>query len=143
MTIETKPRASDWNAALIEDFRTHGGQVTQGYFAGRELLLLTTKGARTGETRTSPLAYTRDGDRIVIIASKGGAPTHPAWYHNLIANPRVSVELGGERFEALATVEPEPERRRLYDQHSEVYPGFREYEAKTTRVIPVITLRRA
>jgi deazaflavin-dependent oxidoreductase (nitroreductase family) len=142
VTTETRPRANDWNSELIEDFRAHGGQVTQGYFAGRQLLLLTTKGARTGEPRTSPLAYTRDGDRIVIVASKGGAPTHPAWYHNLVANPRVTVELGGERFEAIPTVEPEPERRRLYDQHCEVYPGFREYETKTTRVIPVITLRR-
>lgn len=141
MTTATKPRAGDWNAELIEDFRAHGGEVTQGYFAGRQLLLLTTTGARTGEPRTSPLAYTRDGDRIVIVASKGGAPKHPAWFHNLVAHPRVTVELGGERFETLATIEPEAERRRLYDQHASVFPGFKDYEAKTTRIIPVITLR--
>lgn len=142
MTTQTRPAAADWNAALIDDFRRHQGKVTTGYFADRQLLLLTTTGARTGSTRTVPLAYTRDGDRIVIVASKGGSPTHPAWYHNILANPRVTVELGPERFEAIATVESPTERRRLYDQHAEMHESFRDYESKTSRVIPVITLRR-
>src|SRR6266550_4073935 len=95
-----RPRpAGGFNEGVIEDFRTHHGQITKGPFAGRSLLLLTTRGAKTGHERTNPLAYTRDGDRIFVIASKGGAPTNPDWYRNLRANPRVTVELGPERFE--------------------------------------------
>jgi len=131
-----------WNDDLIADFRAHG-KVTRGPFLGRDVLLLTTKGAKTGEQRTSPLVYSKDGDKLVIVASKGGAPTNPGWFHNLKANPVVSVELGGERFDARATVAtPESERRRLYDQHSVKNPGFRDYEKRTTRRIPVITLER-
>ena len=109
---------------------------------GRQVLILTTTGAKSGEKRESPLAYTRDGDAIVIVASMGGAPRNPAWYHNLVANPRVTVELNGETFEADARVTDPEERRRLYDRHAEVYPGFVEYEARTSRVIPVIVLTR-
>ena len=89
-----------------------------------------------------PLAYTVDGDRIVIVASKGGSPTHPAWYHNVVAYPDVSVELDGERFDATATVIKGEERRRLYDGHAAVHPSFADYEKKTDRVIPVIVLER-
>ena len=132
----------DWNSGLIEDFRAHG-KVTHGPFLGRDVLLLTTKGAKTGSKKTHPLVFHRDGDKLVIVASKGGAPTNPAWYHNLKAHPVVTVELGGETFEARASVtKPEPERRRLYDQHSAINPGFKDYEKRTTRRIPVITLRR-
>ena len=131
-----------FNETLIEDLRAHDGQATSGPFLGRPVLILTTTGAKSGERRESPLAYTRDGDDIVIVASMGGAPRNPAWYHNLVANPRVTVELGGETFQADARVTDPKERRRLYDRHAEVFPGFRDYEAKTSRTIPVIVLKR-
>jgi deazaflavin-dependent oxidoreductase (nitroreductase family) len=108
-----------------------------------QVLILTTTGAKTGERRESPLAYTLDGDRVVIVASKGGSPTHPAWYHNVVANPNVTVEINGERFDAKATVVDGTERRRLYDAHAAVHPSFGDYEARTGgRVIPVIVLQR-
>jgi deazaflavin-dependent oxidoreductase (nitroreductase family) len=132
----------NFNETLIEDLRAHDGQATSGPFQGRPVLILTTTGAKSGERRETPLAYTRDGDDIVIVASMGGAPRNPAWYHNLVANPRVTVELGGETFQAEARVTDPEERRRLYDRHAEVFPGFREYEAKTSRQIPVIVLKR-
>jgi len=131
-----------FNEGLIGDFRAHG-KVTAGPFVGRDVLLLTTKGAKSGQDRTNPLVYSKDGDDLVIVASKGGAPTNPGWFHNLKANPVVTVELGGERFAARATVaKPESERRRLYDQHSVKNPGFKDYEKRTARRIPVITLER-
>src|ERR671927_20150 len=108
---------ADWNAfnrSLIAEYRATGGQVT-GQFAGAPLLLLTTTGARSGQPRTTPLAYTVDGDRLVVIASKGGAPTHPDWYHNLRAQPEVTVELGTETFPARATIPQGAERQRLFD----------------------------
>jgi len=139
-----RPRpAGGFNEAVIDDFRTHEGQITKGPFAGRSLLLLTTRGAKTGHERTNPLAYTRDGDRIFVIASKGGAPTNPDWYRNLRANPRVTVEVGPERFEANATVSKGAERRRLYDLQAARMPAFKDYETKTTREIPVVVLERA
>ena len=135
-------RPRGFNDQLIDDFRAHGGQITSGPFTGRSLLLLTTKGAKTGEERTSPLAYSRDGDRFVIVASKGGAPRHPAWFHNLRAYPDVMVELGREKFHASASVADDNERRRLYDQHAARMPAFADYEKKTTRKIPVVVLER-
>ncbi len=139
-----RPRpAGGFNEGVIEDFRTHHGQITKGPFAGRSLLLLTTRGAKTGHERTNPLAYTRDGDRIFVIASKGGAPTNPDWYRNLRANPRVTVEVGPERYEANATVSKGAERRRLYDLQAARMPAFKDYEKKTTREIPVVVLERA
>lgn len=135
---------SDFNSTLIDQIRATKGHLTEGPFAGRQVLILTTTGAKTGEKRESPLAYTRDGEDIVIVASKGGAPTNPAWYHNIVANPRVTVEVDGATFEADAKVAEGDERRRLYDQHAGIHQGFKEYEAKTGgRVIPVIVLRRA
>ncbi len=131
-----------FNEGLIEDFRAHG-KVTRGPFVGRDVLLLTTTGAQSGRERTNPLVYSRDGERLVVIASKGGAPTHPSWFHNLRKHPIVTVELGGERFPARATAAaPESERRRLYDQHAVRNPGFRDYEKKTTRRIPAVILER-
>jgi len=140
MTMSPPSRAA-WSHALIEDFRAHG-KVTQGPFVGRQLLLLTTTGWKTGEPRTAPLAYTTDGDRIVIVASMGGAPVHPFWFTNIEQHPIVTVELGHETFQARATIADSAERRRLYDQHAELHPGFKEYEAKTTREIPVVILDR-
>ena len=127
---------------MIDDFRAHAGQITSGPFTGRSLLLLTTKGAKTGDERTSPLAYSRDGDHLVVIASKGGAPKNPAWFHNLRTHPDVTVEIGPENFRARAQAAGEPERRRLYDQHATKMPAFAEYEKKTTRKIPVVVLKR-
>lgn len=130
-----------FNDALIEDLRANG-KVTKGPFVGRNVLLLTTTGAKSGETRTNPLVFTRDGDRYVVAASKGGAPTNPSWFHNLRTHPVVTVEVGGERFRARAHVMPEDERRRLYDRHAAENPTFKDYETKTTRRIPVIALER-
>ena len=94
---------NEFNRQLIEEFRANGGKVS-GMFAGAPLLLLTTTGARSGQPRVAPLAYTTDNGRVVVIASKGGAPTHPDWFHNLRANPEVTVELGTETFPARATI---------------------------------------
>ena len=129
------------NKTIIEEFRANGGKVG-GNFAGRTLLLLHTIGAKSREERVNPVAYIRDSDRFVIIASKGGAPTNPAWYYNVVANPLVTVEVGTETFQAQATVAEEPERTRLYDQMVTVMPGFGDYRLKTTRIIPVIILTR-
>ncbi len=135
-------RPGGWNDSIIAQFRANGGQMTSGPFTGRTLLLLTTKGAKTSVERTSPLVYSRDGERFVIVASKGGAPTHPAWYHNLRAHPEVTLEVGTEKFRARASVATAAERRRLYDKHAERMPAFWDYEKKTTRKIPVVVLER-
>ncbi len=130
------------NQGIIDEFRTNDGKVG-GHFAGRNLLLLHTTGARTGQARLNPVAYTADGDRLVVIASKGGADTNPHWYHNLVAHPQVMVEVGTEKFPARAAVAAEPERSRLYDQMVSEFPAFAEYKTKTKRVIPVIVLTPA
>jgi deazaflavin-dependent oxidoreductase (nitroreductase family) len=133
---------SDFNKAVIDEFRANGGKVG-GYFAGANMLLLHTVGAKSGAARTNPMVYVRDGDRLVVIASKGGADTNPDWYHNLLANPDVTVELGDEQFQARATaVTQEPERSRLYAKMVEHRPAFAEYEQKTSRKIPAIILER-
>jgi deazaflavin-dependent oxidoreductase (nitroreductase family) len=134
---------SDFNLKMIEEFRANGGE-TSGPFKGRPLLLLTTKGAKSGEERTTPLVYSRDGERVVVIASMGGAPKHPAWFHNIQANPRVTVEVGDDTYVADATILTEgPERQRLYDQQAALMPNFAEYQEKTSRVIPVVVLSKA
>ena len=135
------PEYKAFNTNLIEEYRANGGEVS-GMFAGAPLLLLTTTGARSGREHVSPLAYTTDGDRLVIIASKGGAPTHPDWYHNLRANPDVTVELGAETFAARASVPEGEERQRLYDQQAARMPNFAEYQRNTERRIPVVVLER-
>jgi deazaflavin-dependent oxidoreductase (nitroreductase family) len=139
MTASTDRSA--WNHGLIEDYRANG-KATSGPFVGRQLLLLTTKGAKSGAERTAPLVYTTDGDKIVIVASMGGAPTHPHWFANVVANPVVTVELGQEKFRARATVADAAERRRLYDAHADLHPSFVDYEQNTTREIPVVLLER-
>lgn len=132
-----------FNDDLIAHFRKNRGVVTEGPFTGRDILVLTTTGATSGLPRTHPLVYTRDGDQYLVIASKGGAPTHPAWYHNLRTHREVTVEVGPQTFKAKATaIARGPERRRLYDQHAAINPGFKEYEQKTTRVIPAVLLER-
>ena len=134
---------SDFNQGIIEQFRANNGKVG-GYFAGANMLLLHTVGAKSGQARTNPLVYVTDGDRLVVIASKGGADHNPDWYYNLLANPDVTVELGTEQFQARATpVTEEPERSRLYAKMVEHRPGFADYEQKTSRKIPAIVLERA
>ncbi len=132
---------NNWNKSTIDEFRANSGKVG-GLFAGKTLLLLHTIGAKSEQERINPVAYVTDGDRLVIIASKGGALTHPDWYHNLLANPLVTIEVGTEQFQARAAIVSEPERTRLYNQMVKMMPAFAEYQRKTTRVIPVITLTR-
>ena len=133
--------AQDRNKAIIEEFRANGG-VVGGFYADKTLLLLHTTGAKSGQERINPAVYIMDGERYVIIASKGGADTHPGWYHNLVANPEVSVEVGTEKFEAIATVAEEPERTQLYEKMVEINSNFGEYPGMTARVIPAIILTR-
>ena len=133
---------SDFNQAVINEFRANAGKVG-GYFEGANMLLLHTVGAKSGQSRTNPLVYVTDGDRLVVIASKGGADTNPDWYYNLLANPIVTVELGTEQFQARATaLTEEPERSRLYAKMVAHRPGFAEYEQKTSRKIPAVILER-
>jgi deazaflavin-dependent oxidoreductase (nitroreductase family) len=127
---------------LITEFRANGGHVTSGPFAGRPVLLLTTKGAKSRQPRLAPVVYSRDGDAYVIVASKAGAPTHPAWYYNLVANPVVTVEVGRETFEARARLTEGAERDRLFAERVAASPNFAEYQRRTTRVIPVVVLER-
>ena len=132
---------SDWNKQIIEEFRANDGRVG-GHFANTQLLLLHTTGAKSGKERVNPVVTFEDNGRLVIVASKGGAPTHPDWYHNLVANPEVEVEYGTERFKARATVTGEPERTELYGRMTRELASFAQYERNTDRVIPVITLSR-
>ncbi len=128
-----------WNQKIIDEFRSNNGKVG-GRFENSTLLILHTIGAKSGKERVNPVAYVKDGDQLVIIASKGGAPDNPDWYYNLRANPRVTVEVGTDKFQAQAEQVSEPERSRLYQKMVDMMPGFAEYEQKTDRVIPVIKL---
>lgn len=126
---------------MIDEFRAKGGKGI-GHF-GDKLLLLTTRGAKSGLLRTKPLVYHRDGDRYVIAASMGGAPTHPAWYHNLVKHRAADIEVGAEKFKVRATPVPKgPERDRLYNAHGDNFAAFKDYPKKTTRIIPVVVLER-
>ncbi|WAL63217.1 nitroreductase/quinone reductase family protein [Amycolatopsis cynarae] len=127
---------------MIDEFRAHSGRVG-GPFAGGDLLLLTTVGARSGLEQTSPLAYVRDGDRLLVVGSAGGSPRHPAWYHNLLAHPMARVELGGETFGAIGVPAEGAERDRLFALIVERAPGFADYQAKVDRALPVVILERA
>jgi len=135
---------SDWNEKIIDEFRRNGGRVG-GAFEGRTLLLLHHRGARTGAERVNPLAYQRvNDDSVAVFASKGGAPTNPDWYYNLVANPAVSVEIGPETFAARARVARGEERERIWERQKAEWPAFAEYEEKTRgiRQIPVIVLEK-
>lgn len=132
---------SDWNKKIIEEFRANDGRVG-GHFANTTILLLHTTGAKSGKERVNPLVTFEDGDRYVIVASKGGAPSNPDWYHNVVANPKVTVEYGTEKFHAQATVTSEPERTELYEKMENQLASFSEYKLKAGRVIPVVTLSR-
>jgi len=130
-----------FNDKVIEEFRANDG-VVGGPFEGAPLLLLGTTGAKSGKARTNPLAYLDDGDRLVIFASYAGADQHPPWYHNLVANPQVTVEVGSEKYQATASTVDEPDRSALYERMVQAMPTFGEYRDKTNRVIPVVALTR-
>ena len=130
---------NDWNAKIIEEFHANEGKVG-GVFEGATMLLLHTEGAKTGAPRVNPLVYLPDGDRYVVFASKGGAPTDPHWYRNLLADPSVTIEVGTEAIAVKANVIAGPERDELYARQVERFASFAEYERMTTRVIPVIAL---
>ncbi|MDN3356255.1 nitroreductase/quinone reductase family protein [Actinomadura sp. DC4] len=129
----------DFNQQVIEEFRANHGRVG-GPFAGGRLLLLTTTGARTGARRTTPLAYLPDGARRLVLASAGGAPAHPAWYHNLLAHPRVTVEDGTFTYDADAEALTGEERDHLFARAAEADPGWAAYQATAGRTIPVVAL---
>ena len=131
----------DFNRAIIEEFRANDGKVG-GPFEGAPVLLLTATGAKSGARRTTPVMYLPDDERMVIFASKGGAPTNPAWYHNLVANPSATVEVGSDTVEVDAVVTSGEERDRLFNHQAELYPQFADYAQKTTREIPVVALLR-
>ena len=133
---------SDWNQKIIEEFRANDGRVG-GNFEGRTLLLLHHTGAKSGTEYVNPLAYQRlSDDSVAIFASKGGAPTNPDWFHNVVANPGVTVEIGTETFSARAHVAEGAEREQIWERQKHDWPGFAEYEEKTTgiREIPVVVL---
>ena len=130
---------NDFNAQIIEEFHANDGRVG-GMFEGSTLLLLHHVGARTGTQRINPLMYSRDGDRYVIFASKAGAPTNPDWYHNLKANPNVSIEVGTDTIDVVASEATGEDRARLFQAQTERSPQFAEYQSKTDRVIPVVVL---
>jgi deazaflavin-dependent oxidoreductase (nitroreductase family) len=132
---------NDWNRKIIEEFRANGGKVG-GQFEGANLLLLRTTGARSGQERVNPVAYQAVGDDYAVFASKGGAPTNPDWYHNLVANPNVTVEIGNATFQGTARVAEGDERERIWARQKETWPGFADYEQKTTRQIPVVVISR-
>jgi len=130
---------SDWNAAIIDEFRARGGKVG-GQFEGAPLLILHTTGAKSGKERVTPLVYQPVGDGLAVFGSKGGAPTNPDWYHNLVANPKVTVEVGTETLVRTARVAEGDERDRIWTAQKQLMPGFADYEAGTTRQIPVVIL---
>ncbi len=132
------------NAGVIEEFRANGGVCT-GWLDGAPVMLLTMTGAKSGRELCSPLVYSTDGDDVIIIASKGGAPEHPNWYHNLVANPQVTVEVGTDKYEATAHLTGEDERARLFAAQAAQMDNFNDYEKSATehgRVIPVFRLVR-
>ena len=130
---------TEFNSQIIDEFRGNGGKLGGG-FAGATMLLLTTKGAKSGNLRTNPLAYLAQGDGIYIFGSKGGAPTNPDWYHNLVAHSSVQAEIGTQTLPFTARVADGDERDRIWSAQKSAYPGFAEYEEKTTRQIPVVIL---
>jgi deazaflavin-dependent oxidoreductase (nitroreductase family) len=132
--------ANDWNKKIIDEFRANGGKVG-GPFEGAPLLLLHSTGAKTGHARVNPMMYLADGNNYVVFASKAGAPTNPDWYHNLVANPRASIEVGDKTINVVARVADDETREPLWSTQKGRYPGFADYEAKTDRQIPVVVLQ--
>jgi deazaflavin-dependent oxidoreductase (nitroreductase family) len=139
MRKATVADTNDFNAQIIEEFRANGGKVGGG-FEGAPMLLLTTVGAKSGATRVHPMMYLEEDGRHYVFASKAGADTHPDWFHNLVAHPEVTVEIGADTLPMRATPLEGSERDRIYAEQARLVPGFAEYEAKTERVIPVVAL---
>ncbi|MEV4134655.1 nitroreductase family deazaflavin-dependent oxidoreductase [Dactylosporangium sp. NPDC049742] len=133
---------SDWNDKIIEEFRANGGKVG-GNFEGAPLLLLHTVGARSGQERVHPMMYQKVDGGYAVFASYAGAPTNPAWFHNLVAQPRVTAEIGTGTQELVARVTDGDEREQIWTAQKAAYPGFADYERKTTRQIPVVVLEPA
>ncbi len=132
---------NDWNKQVIEEFHANGGKVG-GQFEGMNIVLLHTVGAKSNQERINPLAYFKDGDNYVIIASKAGAPSNPDWYYNILAHPDVSLEVGTEHFKAHATVPERQERDRIFAEVAQKAPGFGKYQENNPRIIPVVVLER-
>ncbi len=132
---------NDFNQKIIEEFRANDGKVG-GPFAGSQLLLLHTTGAKSGQERIAPLAYRKEGESLAVFGSKAGAPTNPDWFHNLVANPEVTVEVGTDQFAARARVAEGDEHDRIWEAHTREVPNVAEYQKKTDRTIPVIILER-
>jgi len=135
------PLFAPFNEKIIEEFRVNGGKVGKP-FEGMPMILVTMKGAKSGKDYTMPLVYSKDGNRYVIIASMAGAPNNPDWYHNIKANPAVTLEIGTERFAAKAIITSGEERERLFNAQASIMPIFNDYRKKTSREIPVIALER-
>lgn len=133
---------NDWNTAIVEEFRANEGKVG-GQFEGSPLLLLHTVGAKSGQQRVNPMMYRRVGDNYAVFASKAGAPTNPDWYYNLKAHPEVSAEIGTETVTLTARVATADERAPIWSAQKAEYPGFADYETKTSREIPVVILEPA
>jgi deazaflavin-dependent oxidoreductase (nitroreductase family) len=132
--------AENPNSKIIEEFRANDGHVG-GSFEGAPLLLLHTVGARTGQERVNPVMYRRVGDDYAVFATKAGAPTNPAWYHNVLAHPEVRAEIGARTLRFTAQVAEGEERERIWAAQKAEFPGFADYERKTTRQIPVVILK--
>ncbi len=140
---DSTEQPQDWNRKIIEEFRANAGKVG-GNFAGAPLLLLHTIGARSGKERVNPMMYQDLGDdRVAVFASKAGMPTNPDWYHNLVASPDVTAEIGRETRHFHARTAASDERQPIWDKQKHDYPGFADYEAKTARQIPVVILEPA
>ena len=140
--LANNPKALDEvNERVIREFRANHGKVG-GMFEGMPVLLMTMTGAKTGRTLIRPVCYSRDGNTIVVIASYGGAVHNPPWYHNLVANPVITVEVGSEKFKAKASETSGQERQRLFDLMAKEMPFFNDYQKKTARQIPVLVLNR-
>ena len=133
--------SNDWNSRIIEEFRANGGKVG-GQFEGAPLLLLHTTGAKSGAPRINPMMYLADGDKLVVFASYRGLPKNPAWFHNLVSGGPAAVEVGGETFDVTPRVTDGAEREKYWSKQKQDYPGFADYEQKTTREIPVVVLER-
>ncbi|MDQ2715869.1 MAG: nitroreductase family deazaflavin-dependent oxidoreductase [Chloroflexota bacterium] len=140
--MPTSPN-NEWNQKMIKEFRANGGKVS-GMVAGTFLpmALLTTTGAKSGQQRVTPVVYVQDGDRLFVSASNGGMPVNPDWYHNILAHPEVTVEVGDQKFQAKAVVITGKERDEIYAKQARLMPNFEEYQQQTTRVIPVVALVR-
>ncbi len=132
---------NDWNKQIIDEFRANAGKVG-GPFENTPIVLLHSTGRKSGKTYVNPLAYQQVGDAIAVFGSKGGMPTHPEWYRNVLANPKVSVEVGTDTWDATAREAEGDERRRIWTKQKKEFPGFADYEKATTRQIPVIILER-